>query len=170
MSDFQKAAPKSGETLVRLETNLGAVVLRFFPEEAPKTVENFLALCKAGYYDGVIFHRAIPDFMIQGGDPSGTGMGGQSSFGHEFENEASPRLSHVVGALSMANAGPDTNGSQFFIVQGKDAKFLDGDYSIFGQVVEGQDTVDRIAKLPRNRNDKPLSEAKILSASIEAAK
>ncbi len=96
MSDFQKAAPKSGETLVRLETNLGAVVLRFFPEEAPKTVENFLALCKAGYYDGVIFHRVIPDFMIQGGDPSGTGMGGQSSFGHEFENEASPRLSHIV--------------------------------------------------------------------------
>ena len=95
-------------------------------------------------------------------------MGGESSFGVEFDNEISPKLSHIVGALSMANAGPDTNGSQFFIVQGRDATYLDGDYSIFGQVVEGQDTVDRIAKLPRNRNDKPLSDVRILSAEIEA--
>lgn len=136
MSDFQTSKPVSGDKIVRLETNHGTVVLRFFPTEAPKAVENFLTLTERGYYDGIVFHRVIRDFMIQGGDPTGSGRGGKSAFGHEFENESSSKLSHIPGALSMANAGRDTNGSQFFIVHGRPAKYLDGDYSIFGQVIE----------------------------------
>ena len=167
MSDFQTSQPVSGDKIVRLETNHGTIVLRFFPTEAPKAVESFLTLCAKGYYDGIIFHRVIENFMIQGGDPTGTGRGGESAFGHEFENEISPKLSNIVGALSMANAGPDTNGSQFFIVQGRNAKYLDGDYSIFGQVVTGQETVDTIAKLPADRNDKPKTEARIVKATVE---
>lgn len=167
MSEFQTSKPVSGDKIVRLETNHGTVVLRFFPSEAPKAVENFLTLSEKGYYDGIIFHRVIRDFMIQGGDPTGSGRGGKSAFGHEFENEISPKLSHIAGALSMANAGPDTNGSQFFIVHGRPAKYLDGDYSIFGQVVEGQEVVDAIADLPVDRNDKPKTEAKIIKATVE---
>ncbi len=169
MSEYQKRPVEPGETLVRMETSLGGITFRFFPEDAPKAVESFLTHCRNGYYDGVIFHRVIPDFMIQGGDPTGTGMGGKSAFGREFENEPSDRLSHVVGTLSMANAGPDTNGSQFFVVQGRDAAYLDGDYSIFGQVVDGQDTVDRIAKLPRNRQDRPANPPEIVSTEILTA-
>ena len=169
MSEYQLRAPESGEELVRLTTNFGDVVLRFFPSEAPKAVENFVTHCRNGYYDGVTFHRVIRNFMIQGGDPRGTGSGGKSIWGSEFENEISPKLSHLVGALSMANAGPDTNGSQFFIVQGKDQKFLDGDYSVFGQVVEGQDVVDAIADLPTDRNDRPRTPAVIEKATVETA-
>lgn len=99
-----------------IKTNHGDIVVQLFPEQAPKTVENFIALAEKGYYNGVIFHRVIPDFMIQGGDPTGTGMGGESSFGGNFADEFSPELFNINGALSMANAGPDTNGSQFFIV------------------------------------------------------
>lgn len=167
MSEFQTSKPVSGDKIVRMETNHGTVVLKFFPTEAPKAVENFLTLCEKGYYDGIIFHRVIENFMIQGGDPTGSGRGGKSAFGHEFENEDSDKLSHIVGALSMANAGRDTNGSQFFIVQGRASKYLDGDYSVFGQVVEGQDVVDAIAKLPVDRNDKPRAEAKIIKATVE---
>ena len=99
-----------------IKTNHGEIVVQLFPEQAPKTVENFVALAEKGYYNGVVFHRVIPDFMIQGGDPTGTGMGGESSFGGNFADEFSPELFNINGALSMANAGPDTNGSQFFIV------------------------------------------------------
>jgi cyclophilin family peptidyl-prolyl cis-trans isomerase len=169
MSEFQLQNPAPGDKLVRLETTHGTVLLRLFPAEAPKAVENFLTLTERGYYDGIVFHRVIKNFMVQCGDPTGTGRGGESAFGHEFENEISPKLSHIVGALSMANAGPDTNGSQFFIVQGRPAKYLDGDYSVFGQVVSGQETVDAIAELPVDRNDRPKTEAKIVRATVETA-
>ena len=169
MSDFQTSKPSKGDTLVAMETTLGTVTLRFFPEDAPKAVENFVTHAKNGYYDGIVFHRVIKDFMIQGGDPTGTGMGGESIFGGEFDNEPSSRLSHIVGALSMANAGPDTNGSQFFVVQGRNAKYLDGDYSVFGQVVEGMDVVDSIAKTPVDRNDRPKTEMKIVKMSVTVA-
>ena len=102
-----------------IKTNHGEIVIQLFPEQAPKTVENFVGLAKKGYYDGVIFHRVINDFMIQGGDPTGTGMGGESIWGAPFEDEFSNELFNIRGALSMANAGPATNGSQFFIVQTK---------------------------------------------------
>lgn len=99
-----------------IKTNRGDILVQLFPEVAPKTVKNFVELAKKGYYDGVIFHRVIPDFMIQGGDPTGTGMGGESIYGEKFEDEFSPQVFNFRGALSMANAGPNTNGSQFFIV------------------------------------------------------
>lgn len=169
MSEYQLRAPESGDEIVRLKTNFGDVVLRFFPSEAPKAVENFVTHCRNGYYDGITFHRVIRNFMIQGGDPKGTGSGGKSIWGREFENEISPKLSHLVGAISMANAGPDTNGSQFFIVQGRDQKFLDGDYSVFGQVIEGQEVVDAIADLPVDRNDRPRTPAVIEKATVEIA-
>ena len=105
---------------VTIETSMGTIQLQLFPEQAPKTVENFVTHAKAGYYDGMTFHRVIPNFMIQGGDPTGTGMGGESIWGQPFEDEFSPELYNLRGALSMANAGPNTNGSQFFIVQDKD--------------------------------------------------
>ena len=162
----QLDTPKSGDILVDLTTDHGEITIKLFPEEAPKTSENFRLLCERGYYDTVIFHRVIENFMIQGGDPTGRGNGGESAFGGEFDNEISPALSHIVGAVSMANAGPDTNGSQFFIVQGKPAKFLDGDYSIFGQVISGQEVVDTIAKLRTGRDDRPIQPPKILSTKI----
>jgi len=113
----QTAAPSIGEEIAIIHTNYGDISLRFFPDAAPLAVENFLTHARNGYYDGVIFHRIIPNFMIQGGDPTGTGMGGESIWGHNFEDEVSVSYRHIVGALSMANAGPSTNGSQFFIVQ-----------------------------------------------------
>lgn len=106
-----------GEILVEMKTTMGSIKIKLFPEHAPKAVENFLGHAKSGYYEGVIFHRVIKDFMIQGGDPTGTGMGGESIWGQPFEDEFHPELFNLRGALSMANAGPDTNGSQFFIVQ-----------------------------------------------------
>ena len=114
----QLEAPKVGDTMVKLATTLGDIHLRLFPEAAPKAVENFTTLVDRGYYDGIIFHRVIDDFMIQGGDPTGTGRGGESIWGKGFEDEFTPEYRNLVGALSMANAGPHTNGSQFFIVQG----------------------------------------------------
>ena len=108
------ASQKGPKALIK--TNRGEILIQLFPEQAPRTVENFIGLAKKGYYDGVIFHRVIPDFMIQGGDPTGTGMGGESIFGEKFEDEFSKELFNLRGALSMANAGPNTNGSQFFIV------------------------------------------------------
>ena len=114
----QLEAPKTGDTMVKLITTLGDITLRLFPDAAPKAVENFTTLVDRGYYDGIIFHRVIDDFMIQGGDPTGTGRGGESIWGKGFEDECTPEYRNLVGALSMANAGPHTNGSQFFIVQG----------------------------------------------------
>lgn len=175
-----------------IKTNYGDIVIQLFPEEAPMTVENFVRLAQKGYYDGVTFHRVISDFMIQGGDPEGTGAGGQSIWGHNFEDEFSNELFNLRGALSMANAGPNTNGSQFFIVQNKnmpkrfiqqlrDAQYpeevvkaykqggtpwLDHRHTVFGHVTEGMDVVDEIAKVAKDGNDKPLEDVVITTVEI----
>ena len=134
-----------------LETSEGAIELELFPDDAPKTVENFAKLARDGFYEGVTFHRVIPDFMIQGGDPTGTGSGGP---GYTFEDE--PNEHRVVrGALAMANAGPNTNGSQFFIVTADECPWLDGKHTVFGRVTSGMDVVDRIADADRDANDRP---------------
>jgi cyclophilin family peptidyl-prolyl cis-trans isomerase len=134
-----------------LHTSKGAVELELYLDDAPKTVENFLKLSGDGFYDGVIFHRVIPDFMIQGGDPTGTGTGGP---GYQFEDE--PNEHRVVrGALAMANAGPNTNGSQFFIVTAEATPWLDGKHTVFGRVTSGMDVVDRISAVDRDANDRP---------------
>jgi peptidyl-prolyl cis-trans isomerase B (cyclophilin B) len=134
-----------------IQTNQGTIELELFDDDAPKTVENFTKLARDGFYDGVIFHRVIPDFMIQGGDPTGTGSGGP---GYTFEDEQNE---HGVarGALAMANAGPDTNGSQFFIVTAEACPWLDGKHTVFGRVTSGMDVVDTISELPTDANDRP---------------
>jgi len=134
-----------------LHTNHGAVAVELFDADAPKTVENFRKLAADGFYDGVIFHRVIPDFMIQGGDPTGTGTGGP---GYTFEDEFND---HPVarGALAMANAGPNTNGSQFFIVTADACPWLDGKHTVFGQVTDGMDVVDAISQLETEPGDRP---------------
>jgi peptidyl-prolyl cis-trans isomerase B (cyclophilin B) len=175
-----------------LETTMGTIKVQLFPEQAPKTVENFVGLIEKGYYDGIIFHRVIRDFMIQGGDPTGTGMGGSSLWDAPFEDEFSNEAFNLRGALSMANAGPNTNGSQFFIVQASKvpadmlrslkgnypdevvAKYgeiggtpwLDGRHTVFGQVVEGMDVVDAIAKTRVDFADKPKEDVSIVKATI----
>jgi len=140
-----------------LHTNHGAINVELFDDDAPKTVENFRKLAGEGFYEGVVFHRVIPDFMIQGGDPTGTGMGGP---GYTFEDEFND---HKVerGALAMANAGPNTNGSQFFIVTTDAAPWLDGKHTVFGKVTEGMDAVDSIEKSDTDANDKPREPAVI---------
>lgn len=176
------------EALVELNTSMGTIQLKLFPEIAPKTVENFLALAEEGYYDDVIFHRVIEDFMVQTGDPTGTGRGGESSYGEPFEDEISNRLFHLRGALSMANAGPGTNGSQFFIVQAgavpeerlpeeypdqiRDAyeeyggtPWLDGAHTVFGQVIEGMEVVDQMAEVEK-AGEKPVKDITIESIGI----
>ncbi len=175
-----------------MKTNLGDITIQLFPEQAPKTVENFVQLAKKGYYDGIIFHRVIPDFMIQGGDPTGTGMGGESIYGEKFADEFSPELFNLRGALSMANAGPNTNGSQFFIVQKKDVPkemmsqlteagfpaeiveayknggtpWLDFRHTVFGQVVEGMDVVDKISGVQTVAQDRPAEDVVIEGIEI----
>jgi cyclophilin family peptidyl-prolyl cis-trans isomerase len=140
---------------IKIETTMGDIYADLYPQEAPKTVDNFVKLANNGFYDGIIFHRVIPGFMIQTGDPTGTGRGGP---GYTFKDEFSPRLKHdKAGILSMANAGPNTNGSQFFITLAPTA-WLDNRHSIFGQVTQGMDVVDKIAAAPRDRQDKPLEE------------
>ncbi|WEV54156.1 peptidylprolyl isomerase [Leuconostocaceae bacterium ESL0723] len=178
--------------LVTIVTTMGDIEVKLFPEAAPATVKNFVTHAKDGYYDGVIFHRVIKDFMIQTGDPEGTGMGGESIYGHPFEDEISDKLFNLRGALSMANAGPNTNGSQFFIVQAdqlpgqmaaliddrpepiKEAyqknggtPWLDGKHTVFGQVVKGMDVVDKIAKLPSDMYDRPQDEVKIERMDVQ---
>jgi peptidyl-prolyl cis-trans isomerase B (cyclophilin B) len=140
-----------------LHTNHGAIDVELFDDDAPKTVENFRKLAGEGFYEGVVFHRVIPDFMIQGGDPTGTGMGGP---GYTFEDEFND---HKVerGALAMANAGPNTNGSQFFIVTTDAAPWLDGKHTVFGKVTDGMDAVDSIEKTDTDANDKPREPAVI---------
>jgi cyclophilin family peptidyl-prolyl cis-trans isomerase len=135
-----------------LHTSEGAIELELYPDDAPKTVANFEKLSRDGFYEGVIFHRVIPDFMIQGGDPTGTGMGGP---GYEFEDEFNEHRV-VRGALAMANAGPNTNGSQFFIVTAEATPWLDGKHTVFGRVTSGMDVVDRIAQMDSDTNDRPL--------------
>jgi cyclophilin family peptidyl-prolyl cis-trans isomerase len=134
-----------------LHTTQGAIALELFDEDAPKTVDNFVKLARDSFYEGITFHRVIPDFMIQTGCPRGDGTGGP---GYEFEDE--PNEHRVVrGALAMANRGPDTNGSQFFIVTAADAPWLDGKHTVFGRVGEGMDVVDRISDVPRDGRDRP---------------
>jgi peptidyl-prolyl cis-trans isomerase B (cyclophilin B) len=140
-----------------LHTNHGAVEVELFDADAPKTVENFRKLAGDGFYDGVIFHRVIKDFMIQGGDPTGTGTGGP---GYTFEDEINEHKI-VRGALAMANAGPGTNGSQFFVVTIDAAPWLDGKHTVFGQVTNGMDAVDAIENTPTGARDKPVDDAVI---------
>ena len=135
-----------------LHTNAGPITIEFFDEDAPKTVENFRKLAADGFYDGLVFHRVISDFMIQGGCPEGTGTGGP---GYTFEDEINDHKV-VRGALAMANAGPDTNGSQFFIVTADEAPWLDGKHTVFGRVAEGMDAVDAIESTPTGGGDRPV--------------
>jgi peptidyl-prolyl cis-trans isomerase B (cyclophilin B) len=150
-------------TTATLHTSKGDIELELFPEAAPKTVENFVKLARDGFYDDVIFHRVIPDFMIQGGDPTGTGRGGP---GYTFEDEFNE---HKVerGALAMANSGPNTNGSQFFIVTTESAPWLDGKHTVFGQVTSGQDVAEAISRVPRDASDKPREDVKIERISLQ---
>lgn len=177
------------EAEVELSTSMGKINIKLFPEIAPKAVENFLTHAKEGYYNGLTFHRVINEFMIQGGDPKGDGTGGESIWGDPFENEPSNQLYHIRGALAMANAGADTNGSQFFIVQNnKDVSdgllfddyptgiidaykkggvpSLDGDYTVFGQVISGMDVVDKIAAVETDANDKPTTNITIDTVTV----
>src|SRR5437764_3631778 len=145
-----------------METNRGTIELELFDDDAPKTVENFKKLAGDGFYDGVIFHRVIPDFMIQGGDPTGTGSGGP---GYQFADELNERRVER-GALTMANAGPNTNGSQFFIVSADACPWLDGKHTVFGKVSSGMDVVDAISSVDTGPGDKPRDEVRIESLSI----
>lgn len=175
-----------------IKTNRGDITVQLFPELAPKTVKNFVELAKKGYYDGIIFHRVIPDFMIQGGDPTGTGMGGESIYGGDFEDEFSKELFNIRGALSMANSGPNTNGSQFFIVNNQNVPgnmlgqlegagypseiieaykaggtpWLDFRHTVFGHVISGMDVVDEIANAQRGPQDRPVHDIVIESIEI----
>ncbi len=153
---------------ILISTNHGDILIELYPEYAPKAVENFIGLAKSGYYDGIIFHRVIRDFMIQGWDPTGTGRGGKSLWHRAFEDEFTDQLTHERGMLSMANAGRNTNGSQFFIVTTADASFLDRKHTLFGRVIEGMDVVDQIEWLPVDHNDRPKMEAKIIWATVES--
>jgi len=145
-----------------IKTNYGEIVINLLPEETPKTVDNFVSLSKSGFYDGVIFHRVIPNFMIQGGDPDGTGRGGP---GYQFEDEiVSSLVFDTPGKLAMANAGPNTNGSQFFIMH-KDYP-LPYQYTIFGKVTEGLEVIDKIASIQTDSSDRPLEEIIINKITI----
>ena len=177
---LQAQMPEEGEEIAVITTSKGVVKMRFFPEEAPKAVENFKTLAKKGYYNGLLFHRVIEDFMVQTGDPKGDGTGGESIWGKEFENEVSDKMFNFNGAMAMANAGPDTNGSQFFIVQASSipdgydalmqqsgfpqeaidkynevggAPWLDGSYTVFGQVFDGMDVVNKIVEETSGNTD-----------------
>lgn len=152
---------------VVLQTNKGDIELKMFPDKAPLAVENFVTHVKNGYYDGIIFHRVIKNFMIQGGDPTGTGRGGESIWGKDFKNEYYPNLVFDRGGiLAMANAGPNTNGSQFFITT-RATPHLNGGYTIFGEVESGYDVVRAIENTKTDRFDKPLVERKIIKAYIK---
>lgn len=193
MSDFpQINLDETKVTKAVMNTNKGAVTIALYPELAPKTVENFVGLAKEDYYNGIIFHRVISDFMIQGGDPTGTGMGGESIWEEQFEDEFSPYLFNLRGALSMANSGPNTNGSQFFIVTASQVPgqmigqmeaagypaevieayknggtpWLDNKHTVFGHVIDGMDVVDEIDKTDTNHADKPLEDVMIESIEI----
>ena len=195
MAAIQLSAPQKGDTLAFMHTNLGDIKIKLFPEKAPKTVENFVTHSKNGYYNGLKFHRVINDFMIQGGDPRGNGTGGESIWGGSFSDEFDPELHNLRGALSMANSGPDTNGSQFFIVQAREVPanmleqmrdledngfpaditaayealggtpWLDFRHTVFGQVTEGMDVVDAIAAV-ETVNDVPRSDVIIESIEV----
>jgi peptidyl-prolyl cis-trans isomerase B (cyclophilin B) len=192
----QLSMPVAGDKIAIMTTNRGIIKIKLFEKECPKTVENFTTHAKNGYYEGIIFHRVINDFMIQGGDPTGTGRGGESIWGHSFQDEFDINLHNLRGALSMANAGPNTNGSQFFIVQAgsvpenllaqmeeigermfpadtiEDYKkvggtpWLDFKHSVFGQVYEGMYVVDAIASTRVDMLDKPFDDVVIEKIEI----
>ncbi len=145
----------TGMHTVVFKTSMGDITVELDADKAPKTVTNFVTLAKSGYYNGLKFHRVIPRFMIQGGDPSGDGTGGASVFGASFEDEIND-LKLVQGAIAMANRGPDTNGSQFFIVQAEATPWLDGRHTVFGMVTSGMDIVNKIAAVERDANDMPI--------------
>ena len=195
MAYLQLKAPDKGDTVAIMHTTMGDIKIKLFPDKTPKTFENFTTHAKNGYYNGLIFHRVIKDFMIQGGDPMGTGIGGESIWGTKFEDEFSPELHNIRGALSMANAGPNTNGSQFFIVQANTVPqnmldqmedlpdafppecakayadmggtpWLDYRHSVFGQVYEGMDTVDASANVKTGAGDKPIVAVEIENIEI----
>jgi cyclophilin family peptidyl-prolyl cis-trans isomerase len=149
-------------TNATMQTNKGAIELELFDVDAPKTVENFTKLARDGFYDGVIFHRIIPDFMIQGGDPTGTGSGGP---GYQFEDEFNDNKV-VRGVLAMANAGPNTNGSQFFIVTAESCPWLDGKHTVFGRVSSGMDVVDAIEQVETGAGDRPTDDVRIESVAL----
>jgi len=150
-------------TQATLHTSEGSIEIELFPEEAPQTVANFAKLAGEGFYDGLIFHRVIPDFMIQGGCPQGIGTGGP---GYNFEDEFNDHKV-VKGALAMANSGPNTNGSQFFIVTAEATPWLDGKHTVFGQVTAGQDVVDRISHVDRDGRDRPTTPVTIDRVELE---
>ncbi|KAM0714106.1 hypothetical protein Q7P37_011070 [Cladosporium fusiforme] len=157
--------PDNAEGVV-LHTTLGDITIALFKDQTPKTCKNFATLAATGKYDNVIFHRIIRGFMIQGGDPTGTGRGGSSIYGAKFEDEFVPSLRHdSKGTLSMANSGPGTNGSQFFITLGP-TPHLDGKHTVFGKVVQGEDVVDKLGSVKTGSGDKPVQEVKIESADV----
>ena len=151
--------------MVIMSTSMGDIKIELYPDKAPETVKNFLSYVNDKFYDGTIFHRVIPEFMIQGGDPAGSGTGGP---GYQFEDETrnSPHRFDKKGKLAMANAGPNTNGSQFFITVAPTA-WLTGKHTIFGEVIEGQEVVDKISGVARNRQDRPLKDVVLQSVTIE---
>ena len=158
------ACGNSGRPRATIETSMGTVVIELYKDKAPKTVENFVKLAKQGFYNGLLFHRVIPGFMIQTGDPTGTGMGGP---GYTFEDEFSPDLRHDgPGVVSMANRGPNTNGSQFFITLAA-TPWLDGKHTIFGRVVEGQTVVERIGAAERDAQDRPRTDIVMKRVTIQ---
>ena len=155
------------EKTVVLETNQGNIEIKLKVDVAPKACENFVKLAEKGYYNGLIFHRVIKGFMIQGGDPTGTGMGGESIWGKPFEDEVSPVAKFDgPGILAMANAGPNTNGSQFFITCAK-TPWLNMRHTIFGEVVSGLEIVQKIENTPVNAEDRPITEQKIIRAYVK---
>jgi len=161
-----KNAKPSGATVAVIKTTKGVIEISFFDKEAPKTVENFIGLAKKGFYNGILFHRVIDGFMIQGGDPTGTGSGGTSIWGKEFEDEVTPKLVfEKEGIVAMANRGPNTNTSQFFITLSQQRR-LDGHYSIFAKVIKGMEVVKAIGKT-KTKQDRPVVPVKILSIKIE---
>lgn len=158
---------KKEKPMIILETNQGVIELELFPDTAPKACENFIGLVNKGYYDGIVFHRVIKGFMIQGGDPTATGRGGQSLWEGVFEDEVNPSVKFdQPGLLAMANAGPNTNGSQFFITTAQ-TPWLNMKHTIFGKVVSGYDVVEKIENTAVGQNDRPLEEQKIIKASTK---
>jgi len=154
-------------TVAVINTNMGMIEIELFSDKTPKTVENFVGLANKGYYDGIIFHRVIADFMLQGGDPTGTGRGGESLWGGKFEDEFVSELRHdTPGILSMANAGPNTNGSQFFITL-VPTPWLDGKHTIFGKVINGMNVVEDIGKVKTGPGDKPVEDVIMINVKIE---
>ena len=165
--EYAVREPEKGETVAIIHTNMGDIKMRFLDEVAPLATNSFIALAKEGRYDNTIFHRVISNFMIQGGDYTNfNGTGGASAYGTEFDNEVSEYACNVRGAVSMANAGPDTNGSQFYINQ-VDNNYLDGGYTVFGYVYEGMDVVDAIAGVETDYSDKPLEDVIIEYIEVE---